>query len=258
MTEDEQNRLDKELDLACQVQQLLFPPSSPLCSWCCTGVKNRMASKLGGDYFDFITMPDQCLSLFIGDVTGHGFHASVIMSLIYGYIHRSTLGECAPKDIVKGVNKFLCTFARRTQKLDHYFSTTLFFAIIDPNSLKMHYVNCGHTPPLAKQQGKIIALPTSGPPLGFFDNPDIDVFEFKFNPGDRLLLCTDGIIEAKNRSGEMYGTQRLREDLQDGAGDHIEFLEELFEQLERYCEGQENEDDMTAILLDFNRPFSSY
>ena len=252
------SRLDEELDLACQVQQLLFPPSTPICSWFCTGVKNRMARKLGGDYFDFITMPDQCQSLFIGDVTGHGFHASVIMSLIYGYIHRSTLGACSPCEIVKGVNQFLATFSRRTNKLDHFFSTTLFFAIIDPRSLNMHYVNCGHTPPLAKQQGKIISLPTSGPPLGFFDEPDIEVLEFQFNPGDRLLLCTDGIIEAKNREGEMFGMARLTEEFQQGAGDHIESLEELFGQLDNFCDGQENADDMTAILLDFNRPFTSY
>ena len=258
MENNDRNSLDEDLDLAQKVQQLLFPPSSPLCSWCCTGVKNRMVSKLGGDYFDFITMPDQCQSLFIGDATGHGFHASVIMSLVYGFIHRSTLGECAPHEIVRGVNRFLCTFARRTEKLDYFFSTTLFFAIIDPHSLNMHYVNCGHTPPLVKQQNQIITLQTSGPPLGFFDNPDIEVQKFSFKPGDRLLLCTDGIIEAKNRAGEMYGMQRLSREFQQGVGDHIELLDELFDQVDIFCEGQEPEDDMTAILLDFHRHFSTY
>lgn len=250
--------IDKELDLASQVQQLLFPASSPLCTWCCTGVKNRMASRIGGDYFDFITMPDQCQSLFIGDVTGHGIHASVIMSLIYGYIHRSTLGPCSPCEIVAGVNRFLSSFARRTKKLDHYFSTTLFFAIIDPHSLKMHYVNCGHTPPLVKQTNGIKTLYTSGPPLGFFDAPDIELCDFQFQPGDRLLLCTDGLTEAKNPAGEMFGMSRLMQRLQAGGGDHIEFLDELFGQIDLFCEQQENSDDMTAILLDFNRPLSSY
>lgn len=250
--------IEEELDLACQVQQLLFPPSSPVCSWCCTGVKNRMARKLGGDYFDFITMPDQCLSIFIGDVTGHGFHASVIMSLIYGYIHRSTLGECSPNEIAAGVNRFLATFAQRTRKLDHFFSTTLFFAIIDPRTLQMDYVNCGHTPPLAKQNGELKTLYTSGPPLGFFENPEIELCSFQLNPGDRLLLCTDGITEARNPAGEMFGTPRLIQQFQEAAGDHIEVLDELFGQVDNFCAKQENSDDMTAILLDFNRPFSSY
>ena len=75
------NRLAEDLDLAGQVQRLLFPKSSPICDWNCIGVKNRMARSLGGDYFDFITMPDNCQIVFIGDVTGHGLHASVVMSL---------------------------------------------------------------------------------------------------------------------------------------------------------------------------------
>lgn len=252
------NRLDEDLNLAHQVQQLLFPPSSPLCSWCCTGVKNRMVSKLGGDYFDFITMPDQCQSLFIGDVTGHGFSASVIMSLIYGYIHRAAMDECAPCELVSGINRFLLTFAQRTQKLDYYFSSTLFFAIIDPRSLKMHYVNCAQTPPLVKRKSEISVLQASGPPLGFFDKPDIELQSFQFQPEDRLLLCTDGMIEAKNPVGEMFGAQRLREEFRQGAGDHIELLDELFDQIDRFRQGREIEDDMTAILLDFHRPFSDY
>jgi len=78
--------VDSELALAHKIEDLLFPKSSPLCTWCCIGVRNQMADELGGDYFDFINMPDGCQTLFIGDVTGHGLHASIVMSLVYGYL----------------------------------------------------------------------------------------------------------------------------------------------------------------------------
>ena len=132
--------MSEGIDLASDVQQLLFPRSSPVCSWCCIGVKNLMASGLGGDYFDFIEMRDGCQTLYLGDVTGHGLHASVIMSLIYGFIHHASLDKCDPYAVVSGINRFLRTFAARSHKFDHLFSTTLFFAIIDPKSLKMHYL----------------------------------------------------------------------------------------------------------------------
>ena len=152
-----------ELDLAEKVQQLLLPKSSPVCTWCCIGVKNRMAAGLGGDYFDFITMPDECQSLFIGDVTGHGLHASVVMSLIYGFIHRAALGTCAPLELMQQVNEFLVDFSRRSQTIDQYFSSSLFYGIINPGTLNMHYVNAGHVPAL----GMLMTSPSYWPDTDF-------------------------------------------------------------------------------------------
>ncbi len=187
-----------EMDLAEKVQQLLLPKSSPVCTWCCIGVKNQMAAGLGGDYFDFITMPDDCQSLFIGDVTGHGLHASVVMSLIYGFIHRAALGSCAPLDLVQQVNSFLIDFARRSQTIDHYFSSSLFYSIISPETLNMHYVNAGHVPALVLRDGVVEELNSTGPPIGFFEAPEMELQTFSFKKGDRLLIYTDGIIEATN------------------------------------------------------------
>ena len=85
------SEFDLNVKLAAEVQELLFPKSSPLCEWCCMGVKFRMAQGLGGDYFDFITAPDGCQFIMIGDVTGHGLHASVVMSLLYGFIYRASI-----------------------------------------------------------------------------------------------------------------------------------------------------------------------
>ncbi len=246
--------LNRDIDLAGSVQQLLFPRSSPVCNWCCIGVKNRMAQELGGDYFDFIEMHDGCQTLYLGDVTGHGLHASLIMSLIYGFIHHASLDKCDPLAVVTGINRFLRSFAARSQRFDHLFSTTLFFAIIDPKSLKMHYINCGHINPLICRDKELIRLEATGPPLGFFEAPDFELGTFAFRVGDRLLLYTDGLSEAVNAKGEQYGSNRIESALLEIDGDHIDFLDAIYQRGIDFGCTQPPIDDCTAIVLDFHNP----
>jgi serine phosphatase RsbU (regulator of sigma subunit) len=242
-----------ELDLARQVQQLLLPKSSPVCTWCCIGIRNRMAQGLGGDYFDFITMPDRCQSLFIGDVTGHGLYASVVMSLIYGFIHRAALGACDPLDLVRQVNHFLVSFARRSETIDQYFSSTLFYGIIDPATLHMVYVNAGHVPVLVNRNGTVFELNPSGRPVGFFEESDAVLESFAFERGDRLLLYTDGIIEATDGAGEPFGMDRLKMVLTGAADcDYQELLDRLFDELASFGAVDPPRDDCTAIVLDLH------
>jgi serine phosphatase RsbU (regulator of sigma subunit) len=242
-----------ELELAVKVQQLLLPKSSPVCTWCCIGVQNRMATGLGGDYFDFITMPDHCQSLFIGDVTGHGLHASVVMSLIYGFIHRATMSGCAPFELVQQVNRFLIDFGRRSETIDQYFSSTLLYGIIEPTTLSMSYVNAGHVPGLVHRNGRVCELGSTGQPVGFFEHPEMHLQSFRFSKGDRLLLYTDGITEAANDDGELFGRQRLMELLRSHARlDYREFLDILFRELEDFGVTAPPEDDCSAIVIDFN------
>lgn len=241
------------LELAEKVQQLLLPKSSPACNWCRSGVKNRMASGLGGDYFDIITMPDECQSLFIGDVTGHGLHASVVMSLIYGFIHPAALGTCAPLELVHQVNRFLIDFARRSETFDQYFSSSLFYGVIDPRTLAMHYVNAGQVPALVLREGTVEELNATGPPIGFFEMPEIQLQSYSFARGDRLLLYTDGIIETAGPSGEAFGLERLKELLRSTADcDHLEFLHLLFQALSDFGVSDPPEDDCSAIVIDLH------
>jgi serine phosphatase RsbU (regulator of sigma subunit) len=246
-----------EYELAEKVQQLLLPKSSPSCTWCCIGIKNRMAAGLGGDYFDFIKMPDECQSLLIGDVTGHGLHASVVMSLIYGFIHRAAMGACDPLELVRQVNGFLIDFAERSQTLDQYFSSTLFYGIISPETLNMHFVNAGHVPALVLRDGAVQELGSTGPPIGFFRTPEMHLQTFRLEKNDRLLLYTDGIIEAANPLGELYGLDRLkRELLHCSSADHQEFLEILFKAHLDYSASRMPADDCSAIVIDIHGPFS--
>jgi len=241
-----------DINLATHVQQLLFPKSSPVCDWSCIGVKNRMAKGLGGDFFDFITMPDECQALFIGDVTGHGLHASIIMSLLYGFIHRASASGCAPLATVREVNDFLQSFAVRSKEFDHYFSATLFFGIINPDSLKMHYVNAGHPAPLVRRGGTVFSLAPTAPPVGFFDEPEISMQSFEFARMDRFLLYTDGVTESANARGELFGRERLQQTLQEEDDDHLEFLDRLFATIREFGADDSPADDCTAIVLDFH------
>jgi serine phosphatase RsbU (regulator of sigma subunit) len=245
----------QEIDLAEQIQQLLLPKSYPLCTWCCIGVKNRMAAGLGGDYFDFITMPDGCQSLFIGDVTGHGLHASVVMSLLYGFMHRAALGSCSPLELVQEVNDFLLQFARRSQVIDQYFSSTLFYGIIQPQALQLQFVNAGHVRPLVLRRGEVLELDSTGTPVGYFETPEWKLQTFSLEVNDRLLLYTDGIIEAANAAGELFGLQRLQQLLVATAGaDYLDVLEQIFQAQRDFGVADPPEDDCTAIVIDLHGP----
>jgi serine phosphatase RsbU (regulator of sigma subunit) len=246
------NRLADDLDLAGQVQRLLFPKSSPVCNWNCIGVKNRMARSRGGDYFDFITMPDNCQIVFIGDVTGHGLHASVVMSLLYGFIYRSAMQVCSALDVVRQANRFLQTFAARSQDLDYFFSSTLFFGIIAPDTLEMQYVNAGHPAPLVLRGDSQMALEPTAPPIGFLDDPEITMNTFSFAKDDRLLLFTDGVTELADPGGELFGLERLKQLLARERVDHLEFLDRLFAALRRFSGSDVLRDDCTAIVIDLH------
>jgi len=241
-----------EIKLAGEVQKLLLPKNSPLCGWCSMAAKNRMAEVLGGDFYDFIELDSGGQILFIGDVTGHGLHASVVMSLVYGFIHRAAVEECRPQDVVADLNMFLRTFARRSNRLDHFFSATLFFGIIDPRSLSMQYVNAGHPAALVSRRGNLLRLPATSHPVGYFDHAEFTAVCFQLEADDRLLLYTDGLIDSSSPTGEMYGMERLDAAFRTLDSNHMVFLERLFAEIGDYLAGQQPFDDCTAIVVDLH------
>lgn len=243
-----------EMQLAGKVQSLLFPKSTPVCDWCCVGVNNRMATVLGGDFYDFIQLEDGCQVVLVGDVTGHGLHASIIMSLVYGYLHQTIQGDCDPLTIVTELNRFLRSFARRSSQYDHFFSATLFLGVIDPDDLNMRYVSAGHTTGLVRRADELLRLAASGHPLGYFDHPELVQKDFRFASEDRFLLYTDGLVDGLNSSGEVYGAGRLESLLLASDQGYLEFLRELFDQAIAHLGGQPVSDDCTAIVMDMHAP----
>ncbi|MGC9518114.1 MAG: PP2C family protein-serine/threonine phosphatase [Desulfuromonadaceae bacterium] len=243
-------------DLAGNIQQLLLPKATPTCTWCCIGARNRMAVGVGGDFFDFVPTNDGCQMIMIGDVTGHNVAASVVMALLYGYIHRSIEEACSPLDVVRRVNSFLKMFGERSEVYDHLFSSTLFFGVIVPETLQMHYVNAAHPPPLVRRDGKLFELEANAPQIGFFEMEDDIAKTFHFKKDDRLFLYTDGASELSNSQGEMYGVKRLKEKLKKHQGNHQQFLDDLFNSLRQFKGSAPLQDDCTGIIVDFHRPYS--
>ncbi|MDW7758155.1 MAG: PP2C family protein-serine/threonine phosphatase [Desulfuromonadales bacterium] len=254
MTQTDPDENQTGNDLAGKIQQLLLPKAPPHCNWCCIGVKNLMAVGVGGDFFEFAPTHDGCQVVMVGDVTGHDVAAAVVMSLIYGYIHRSIEQECSPLEVVQQVNRFLNKFGARSEKYDHLFSSTLFFGVIAPETMEMLYVNAAHPSPLVRRGDRLFELEASAPLIGFFPVEDDAVRSFQFEKNDRLFLYTDGISETTNRQGEMFGTQRLKAQLQAHQGDQDEFLDNLFVSLNQFNGSAPPRDDCTAIVIDFHRP----
>jgi serine phosphatase RsbU (regulator of sigma subunit) len=248
------NELDGlDARLAGRVQQLLLPKSPPVCDWSCIGVRNIMADGLGGDFFDFLPTVDDCQAVMIGDVTGHGISASVVMSLLYGYIHAVVESICSPLAVAKRVNTFLKSFTARSECYDHLFSATLFFGIVEPKSLEMHYFNAGHPAPLVRRNGRLIPLEATAPPVGYFDIPESSVKSFQFRQNDRWLLYSDGITETEDAGGMLFGKERLERLLLSHDGDHLEFLDQLLGATREFSGGASPRDDCTAIAIDFHR-----
>lgn len=248
----EQIQSSVEVKLAGEVQSLLLPKTPPQCGWCCVAARNRMANVVGGDFYDFIQLHDGCQAVFVGDVTGHGLHATVVMALVYGFVHRAVQEKCDPDGMVMELNSFLRTFARRSEQLDHFFSATLFFGVIDPGSLQMRYVNAGHPSGLVRRGDEVLRLPATSHPVGYFDRDNFREESFQFAAGDRFFLYTDGLVDSGNPAGEMFGNTRLEDTFNRLHGDHMVFLDKLFATIEDFMDGQSPFDDCTAIVMDIH------
>jgi serine phosphatase RsbU (regulator of sigma subunit) len=242
----ERELVEQELEVARSIQQASLPKEVPkLESWQITPFY-QPAREVGGDFYDFHLLSEGRLGVVVGDATGKGVPAALVMSTTCGMLQLAAraLGSPSPGEVLEQVNETL--FARIPQNM----FVTCFYANLDPESGTLRYANAGHDLPyLRRVGGDAEELRARGMPLGLMPGMNYEQKEIVLEDGEAALFYSDGLVEAHDPKGEMFGFPRLRALIaehgeEQALGDFL--LEELYTFVE---EGWEQEDDITLLTL---------
>ncbi|MEJ7862437.1 MAG: SpoIIE family protein phosphatase [Pyrinomonadaceae bacterium] len=202
----ERERMERELELATEIQQS-FQPSAPpfLEGYELQGI-SFSCYEIGGDYYDFITQHDGKMLIALGDVSGKGTAAALLMSSLHASIHAQVAAKASLPEMIVAVNQYLADNTPTNRFV------TLFAAELDQQTGTLRYINAGHNPPLIGHSDNTVEqLDLGGFPLGILPNAEYEVGETRLKTGDSLVVYSDGVTEANNLREEEFGIERLTE-----------------------------------------------
>jgi predicted ester cyclase len=238
-------RLEQDLRVAKSIQQASLPKEVPELEGWQVAPYYRSAKEVGGDFYDFHLLSEGKLGLAVGDATGKGVPAALVMSTTCGMLQAvsQALDSPSPGEVLERVNETL--FARIPPNM----FVTCFYAILNPMSGHLSYANAGHDLPYLHRNGDAEELRARGMPLGLMPGMGYKEKEVVLDAGDSAFFYSDGLVEAHDPGGQMFGFPRLRtliaEHAEDGSlGDFL--MEELYSFV---GEGWEQEDDITLLTL---------
>ena len=242
----QRDELRREIELAAQVQQRLLPANSPAIDGFDIAGKMIAARTVGGDYFDYIELPNGDWGLGVADVSGKGLAAALLMSCVETALRIDAQSGSRANQIVHDLNRVLAgmTYA------DRY--VTLFYGKLKPADRLLEYSNAGHPPPLLMRRdgAEVEWLGTGGTPAGLFAEAHYESGTVQLQPGDTIVFYTDGITEATNGSGQEFSAEFLaalvRENAESGARDLVEVI---IKSVREFCGSSNFEDDLTVVVL---------
>ena len=241
----EKEALDRELRIAKDVQQELLPGSAPsLCGIEMAGVC-RPAIDVGGDYYDFIVLGERQVGLAIGDVSGKGIPAALLMAGLHASVRSLSVPGIGPSNLNSRLNQILY----RSSSAARY--VTFFVGFFDADDGSFRYSNAGHHSPLLVGNGAATRLdPCGGLPIGMFEDSEYEEGSRRLVPGQLLAMFTDGVVEAPGRDGEEFGEDRLVEVLIDqGDAPLPKIVDAVLDELREWIgEGAPAHDDVTLVL----------
>ena len=237
-------RIEQELHVARRIQQASLPEAVPALEGWEIYPSYLPAREVGGDFFDFLELEDGRLGLVVGDATGKGVPAALVMSTTLGMLRAVTqASDYSPGEVLQRVNEALAT------RIPANMFVTCFYGVLDPRTGSFAYANAGHDLPYVRRGGEAEELMARGMPLGLMLGMGYEEKEIILGAGDRALFYSDGLVEAHNPEGEMFGFPRL----QALVADHAEgepLVDFLMEELYSFTgERWEQEDDITLVTL---------
>jgi serine phosphatase RsbU (regulator of sigma subunit)/ketosteroid isomerase-like protein len=241
----ERERVEQELRVARSIQQASLPKEVPELEGWQISPLYQPAREVGGDFYDFHLLSEGRLGLVVGDATGKGVPAALVMSTTCGMLRAvsQALDSSSPGEMLERVNEAL------VPSIPDNMFVTCFYAILDPNSGSLRYANAGHDVPYLNRNSAAEELRARGMPLGLMPQMSYEENEIVLDAGEAVLLYSDGLVEAHDPRGEMFGFPRLRE-LVAEHGEKRSLEEALLEELYSFVgESWEQEDDITLLTL---------
>jgi serine phosphatase RsbU (regulator of sigma subunit) len=240
----ERERLEREQQVASEIQQRFLPATAPIVPGYELQGISFPCYEIGGDYYDFIQRDDGRLVVALGDVSGKGTAAALLMSSLHAAVHAQADIHNSLAKTIGAVNRYL------VESIPANRFVTLFYAELDPKSRALAFLNAGHNPPLIVHSGGTMEqLAAGGLPLGIMPNADFREGRTQLHPGDVLVIYSDGVSEACNPGGEEFGPTRLYEvvarNMDASAGGIRDRIESA---LTKFCQGTPAADDITLVI----------
>ena len=242
----EKERIERELQIAKEIQTSFLPLKAPEVPGYRMAGMNIPAKEVGGDFYDFIELPDGRMGIVIADVSGKGVPAALFMGI------SKTLLRANAKRILDPVEALLEVNSTIMEESDSGMFVTLFYAILDPKEHILTYINAGHNPPLLLNKGaeEITLLKAKGIPVGVMEDMPLESKEIRLEESATIFLYTDGVTEAVNEKDEEFGTQRLNGILnQGGDGEPKEIIDMVAKEIKDFAGSRDQFDDITMVVV---------
>jgi len=237
-------RYEQELEVARLIQQNFLPKQLPDLPGWQIAAHYRPAREVGGDFYDVIALPDGRVGFVVGDVTDKGVPAALVMSATRSVLRASAQRLIEPGIVLERVNEHLCP------DMPEKMFVTCLYGVLDPTSGHLRFANAGHDLPYVKTAQGVVELRARGMPLGLMPGMPYEEKEMTLEPGDSVLLHSDGVVEAHDPQRNMFGFPRLKQTVGDAPGGQA-LIDRVLRDLEDFTgPDAEQEDDITMVTLE--------